>query len=317
MIFVPQILEFLGTEQITFEIEGDTSYFEDKPLRFASTKNKVEFGCYYLTQDYIFQSTTIKKSIVLTDASLKEISKGTNNVFVWVENPQRVHYKIAARFAEKMKNGIHSTAIVSENASVDPTAYIGPYCVLEACKIEAGVQLLNNVIVRDNVIIGARTVIEGNSVIGARGMAWIWDEDGKRVIQPQLGGVHIGSDCIFGTDITIVRGSLSENTVVGSGTIMAHGTKIGHGSIIGAFVHMANNVSLAGNAHIGTRTFLGSACVISSNVRIAANCIVGAGAVVNKSNDIAFATLVGVPAKILEKDNYLKKSKGVPKPYKN
>ncbi len=82
-------------------------------------------------------------------------------------------------------------------------------------------------------------------------------------------------------------------------------------------MHMANNVSLAGNAHIGTRTFLGSACVISSNVRIAANCIVGAGAVVNKSNDIAFATLVGVPAKILEKDNYLKKSKGVPKPYKN
>lgn len=316
MIELSEILQFLNNQNIPYNLVGDAANVDATSLQFASTKHKIPNGCYYATQDYVGEVADVTNSVIITNAKKEVLQKGSN-LYILVEKPQLVHYKLAATKAAAPKKGIHPTALVSLNAKVSPTAYIGPYCILEDCEIKDGVQLLNNVIIRDKVSIGEQTVIEGNSVIGARGMAWIWGEDGERVIQPQMGGVIIGAHCIIGTDISIVRGSLTENTIIGDGTIIAHGTKIGHGSRIDKHVHMANNVSLAGNAHIGTRTFLGSACVISSNVSIAANCIVGAGAVVNKSNDIEFATLVGVPAKILNIDNFSRKPKGAPKPFKN
>jgi len=172
------------------------------------------------------------------------------------------------------------------------------------------------VVIEDNVILKKNSFIDSNSVIGAAGLAWIWDSNGNRIIQPQLGGVIIGEDCILATDVTIVRGSLSENTNIGTGTVIAHGTKIGHGSIINDHVHIANNVSIAGNANVGERCFLGSACVISSNITIADNCIVGAGAVVAKNVTENYVTLAGVPAKIIKRSNYEDKPKGAPKPFK-
>ncbi|HMT27869.1 MAG TPA: DapH/DapD/GlmU-related protein, partial [Bacteroidia bacterium] len=153
--------------------------------------------------------------------------------------------------------------------------------------------------------------------IGARGMAWIWDEDGERVMQPQTGGVIIEEDCILGTGIAIVRGSLSENTIIGKGTVMAHGTKIGHGCVVGQHVHFANNVSLAGNAILGDRVFLGSGCVVSSNVKIGEGCIVGAGAVVHKSIEENYCTVAGVPATIIKRNNFESKPKGAPRPFRS
>jgi UDP-3-O-[3-hydroxymyristoyl] glucosamine N-acyltransferase len=131
-----------------------------------------------------------------------------------------------------------------------------------------------------------------------------------------LGGVIIEEDCVLGSDISIVRGSLTENTVIGKGTVMAHGTKIGHGCKVGSYVHFANNVSLAGNCIISDRVFLGSACVVSSNVFLPTGCILGAGSVLNKSIEEEFVTLIGVPARVIKKNNFESKPNGAPKPFK-
>ena len=309
-----RIIEFLKENDIKFEEITASKFVSEQEYTFASTKKPILEGFYYISKEYLPTAETISKSIILTDAKKDEVQDPNNSYFL-VENPQLVHYKLAALFTNQNMTGIHKTAIISKEAKISPTAYIGPFCIIENCEIGHAVQLISNVTLRDNVVIKENTIIEGNSVIGARGMAWIWDTDGKRIIQPQTGGVIIGANCIIGTDISIVRGSLSENTKVGDNTIIAHGTKIGHGSNIGNHVHIANNVSLAGNAQIGDRTFLGSACVVSSNVSIAPNCIVGAGAVVSKSVTIEYATLAGVPAKIIKTENYKDKPKGAPKPF--
>ena len=309
-----EIIDYLIKLNTEFEKQEHKTLKPAQKFKFASTKNLVSGGFYYLDASCIAVARHISNSVILTNASGVVDSK---NTYLFVANPQLLHYKLASLFADSVQSGIHKTALVSEFAIISPSAYIGPYCILENCEIGDNVQLLGNVTIRNNVLIKENTVIEGNSVIGARGMAWIWDETGTRIMQPQHGGVIIEANCIIGTDITIVRGSLTENTHIGYNCIIAHGTKIGHGSVLKDYVHVANNVSLAGNALIGERTFLGSACTVSSNVAIAPNCIVGAGAVVSKSISQEYATIVGVPGKIVKIDNFKEKPKGAPKPFKN
>jgi UDP-3-O-[3-hydroxymyristoyl] glucosamine N-acyltransferase len=284
-----------------------------KMFALASTKNKIERGLYFLTCEYKKETENIYNSVILVDYFPE--NKDTNS-YIKVFNPQLVHYKLSSTFENKNTPGIHATAIINPRAVISHTAHIGPYCVIGDCIIEENVSLLGHITVNDNVVIKQNTVIEANSLIGARGMAWIWDENGERIIQPQLGGVIIEENCLLGSDISIVRGSLSENTIVGKGSVMAHGTKIGHGCKIGKFVHFANNVSLAGNADIGDRVFLGSACVISSNVKIAEGCIVGAGSVVIKSVEEKYSTIAGVPGKVIKKNNFKEKPNGAPKTFK-
>lgn len=306
-----KILETLGCSYSV--IDPNNISHNNFTYQLSSIKNKIKGGLYYLAEEYIDESNLIFDSLILIDNSLPT---NNSNIYLRVDNPQLVHYKIALTLEKKIKSGIHATAIIDEDAIIDPTAYIGPYCIIGKCEIGANVSLLGHVTVTDNVLIKANTIIEGNSLIGARGMSWIWDENGQRIIQPQLGGVIIESDCILGSDISIVRGSLSENTKIGKGTIIAHGTKIGHGCQVGEYVHFANNVSLAGNAQISDRVFLGSGCVVSPNVKIGKGCIVGAGAVVNKSITEEYSTIAGVPAKVIKQNNFEYKPKGAPKPYK-
>jgi len=307
------IIGILNKHEYSFEIINEKYSENETGYQLASVKNIIENGLYFLSKDYIEQSQTIFNSIILIDTD--DITN-PSNIYIKVNNPQLVHYKIALTLEEEYKPGIHPTAIVDKEAKIDSTAFIGPYCIIKKCTIGAKVKLLGNITINDNVVIKSNTIIEGNSVIGARGMAWIWDDNGDRIMQPQLGGVVIEEDCIIGTDITIVRGSLTENTFIGRGTIIAHGTKIGHGCQIGNEVHMANNVSLAGNAQIGERVFLGSACVVSPNVQIAEGCIVGAGSVVHKTVLEKYASIAGVPGKIVKKNNFEYKPHGAPKPFK-
>jgi len=277
----------------------------------ASVKKCIPFGLYFLTKDFADELSKINNSIIITNFEYP-----TDNTLIVVDNPQLIHYRVLNYLLENKAPIIHSSAIIDAEAKIGKNVNIGPYCVIGKCVIENEVQLQSHVVIKDNVVLKTHTYIDSHSCIGAAGIAWIWDDDGNRVLQPQVGGVVIEEDCCLGTDITVVRGSLSEDTIIGKGTVIAHGTKIGHGVRVGKFVHMANNVSLAGNANIGERTFLGSACVISSNINIPNNTIIGAGAVVNKSIGEEYCTLVGVPAKVIKKDNYLNKPKGAPKPFK-
>jgi len=295
-------------------LESDCHDWLDRELVPASIKNIVEGGIYFVVNGSPELLQSIHASVILSNRAEES---GNGNLVIVVKNPQLTHYAITALLEPTKEVGIHSTAIVSAGANIHPSAYIGPYCIVGEAVISENVCLQSHVVIKDNVTIGKNTVIDSGTVIGTRGMAWIWDEDGKRVMQPQVGGVIVGEDCIIGSNISIVRGSLTENTIIGSGTVIAHGSMIGHGALVGELVHFANNVSLAGNARIGNRVFLGSSCVVSSNVSVEEGCIVGAGSVVTKSFSEKNVTIAGVPAQVLKRDNFNSKPSGAPKPYKN
>lgn len=313
-----EVLHQLGDLNINFESTSKEGDWLNTDFRFASIKKKIDQGIYYLVVCSEELLADIKDSMIITTKTTKlPEDNSSNNIFVLVDNPQLAHYKLSALLEPAIVPGIHPTAIIDPEAQIDPNVHIGPFCIIGKCVLEEGVQIMGLTKIFDNSIIKKNTIIESNCSIGAKGMAWIWDEHGKRIRQPQLGGVIIEEDCYLGTDITVVRGSMSEDSIIGAGTVIAHGTKIGHGTQVGKNVHMANNVSIAGNAIISERAFLGSACVVSPGIKISSNTIVGAGAVVNKNFEEEYLTIAGIPAKILKRKNYLSKPKGSPNTFRN
>ncbi|WP_130736150.1 DapH/DapD/GlmU-related protein [Flavobacterium sp. J27] len=306
-----EIILHLKDNAIDYQIVENATWQDT--YKFASIKNVVPNGIYYFENTEFISRFNIENSILIVSEAV-QVSSGNNLIIV--ENPQLAHYLLCASINKVKIDGISASSKINSEATIGENVSIGENCVIGKCILEDGVVLKHNVVIEDNVIIKKNTFIDSNSVIGAGGLAWIWNSNGERIIQPQLGGVIIEEDCILATDITIVKGSLSECTTIGKGTVMAHGTKIGHGVQLGEQVHIANNVSIAGNARVGNRCFLGSACVISSNISVIENCIVGAGAVVVAHVDESFVTLAGVPAKIIKRNNYNGKPNGAPKPFK-
>lgn len=309
---IDDIKKYFDQRSIGFSIKGEANEVNAKTFQLASIHNKIKNGIYFIDSKNPDVASDIRNSIIITD---QEVEAGQDNFYFITKNPQLAHYLLAGTLEFQASPSIHPTSIVHPEAEIAASVHIGPFCVIGKVKIEDHAALYGHITVNDNTFIGKNTVIESHTVIGARGMAWIWDDEGNRIMQPQLGGVIIEENCLIGTGIAIVRGSLSENTIIGSGTVMAHGSKVGHGCVVGKEVHFANNVSLAGNARIGDRVFLGSGCVVSSNVTVAEGCIVGAGAVVHKSVDEAYCTLAGVPATIIKRNNFEFKPKGAPKPF--
>jgi UDP-3-O-[3-hydroxymyristoyl] glucosamine N-acyltransferase len=277
-------------------------------LRFCSYFAQENHGIYFWEDKAHPPAFADEDIVVFTSVNWPDIKAAC---IIEVTHPQATYYRVMQHFfaADNKKSGVHPTAIVSPNARIGHGVYIGPYCVIEDCEIGDDSYLDAHVVVKDRSIIGQRVRIESHSTIGATGVAWVWHQ-GQRIIQPQIGSARVGDDCFLGTDITIVRGSINEQTSLGRGCVLAHGTKIGHGSRVGDEVHFANNVSIAGNCLIGARAFLGSACVLRPRIRLAAGVTVGAGAVVTRNFDESGSVVSGVPAKkMADKDQY----SGVPR----
>jgi len=288
-----------------------TDDYKEIELEFASLKKMVPDGLYYVAEAELINDFQFEKNCVIITNKFID----TNHLIISHSNPQLLFYRLASSYEKKNIPVIEKSVVLSDKAKIGINVSIGHYCVIGNCEIGNNVIIRNNVVIEDNVIIGDNTLIDSNSVIGASGLAWIWDENGNRILLPQIGGVNVGSNCILATDVTIVKGSLTENTTIGDYTVIAHGTKIGHGCQVGHHVHIANNVSLAGNAVVGDRSFLGSACIIAPSIKLPNNSILGAGAMLNKSFEEPFCTFAGIPAKIIKKENFKEKPNGAPKPY--
>ncbi|QBY03136.1 UDP-3-O-(3-hydroxymyristoyl) glucosamine N-acyltransferase [Thalassotalea sp. HSM 43] len=304
------ILNALQDLNIHFEVSNK----EDTQLRslaFKSLMNVDKSGIYFVENvsylskfdDYDFNGSTF-----ITNAAV-ELEHVTSIV---VSSPQAVYYQLMNELvATQSDYGIHPTAIISKEAVIHPQSYIGPFCVIGHAIIEKDVRLESHVVVNDKAYIGERVVIESHSTIGATGVAWVRDPiTNEKIRQPQIGGVIIENDCFLGSDISVVRGSVNENTTIGRYSVIAHGSKIGHGVSIGVNVHFANNVSIAGNAVIGDDAFLGSSAVVRPKAFIAEGTVVGAGAVVTKDIRETHCVVSGVPARKVDRKTVLS---GVPR----
>lgn len=222
-----------------------------------------------------------------------------DKIYLVTENPKLLFLRIVNVLRKRsIQPGIHPTAIISDKAKISPSAFIGPYCVIEEAEIGNHSIIYSHTLIKENTVIGKGVIIQSNVTIGSDGYGYSRNVQNELERFPHISGVIIEDDVEIGSNTCIDRGSLGN-------------TKIKKGCKIDNLVHIAHNVEIGentaviANSLIGGSTIIGNNCWIapSATIRDALNIgnkvTIGMGAVVTKDvpdND----TWTGNPAKSLE-----------------
>jgi UDP-3-O-[3-hydroxymyristoyl] glucosamine N-acyltransferase len=177
---------------------------------------------------------------------------------------------------------IHPSAVIDDQAQVDPTAQIGPLCVVErGARIGAQTVLKSRVTVSEDCTIGERCILHAGVVIGADGFGFA--RDGERWVKiEQLGAVHIGNDVEIGANTCIDRGALAD-TVIEDGVKLDNLIQIGHNVRVGRNTAMAGCVGVAGSATIGANCTIGGSAGVLGHLTIADGVNVSSFSLVTRS----------------------------------
>ncbi|HEV7923978.1 MAG TPA: UDP-3-O-(3-hydroxymyristoyl)glucosamine N-acyltransferase, partial [Verrucomicrobiae bacterium] len=181
--------------------------------------------------------------------------------------------------------GVDPKSVVASSAQIDPTAHIGPHCVVgEKVNIGAGVvlqggnhignhcvigahsRLFPNVVLYDQTQIGQRVRIHAGAVIGSDGFGYVFDAGHHRKV-PQVGQVVVQDDVEIGANVAIDRGALGP-TLIGKGTKIDNLVQIAHNVSVGEHCLVVAQVGVAGSTKIGQYTTLAGQVGIAGHLKI-------------------------------------------------
>ncbi|MFM9872041.1 MAG: UDP-3-O-(3-hydroxymyristoyl)glucosamine N-acyltransferase [Fimbriimonadaceae bacterium] len=217
----------------------------------------------------------------------------TKKAVIRVAQPRMAFGAVLAAFVVPMPGeGIHSTAQISAEAFVDPTATIGPYVSVESgARVGAGSHVMANAYIGQGCVVGDRCQIYPNvvlvqdvrmglgcrihagSVIGADGFGYFWDGQKQQKV-PQVGGVLIGNYVEIGANTCIDRATCGD-TVISDGVKIDNLVQVAHNVKIGVHTVMAAQVGLSGSTVIGERNVFGGQAATSDHVTVGDNMVFG------------------------------------------
>lgn len=168
---------------------------------------------------------------------------------------------------------IHSTAIVSETASIGEGSSIGPYALVEdGVIVGKGCTIAGHAVIRKGTVLGDNVSVDSFSVIGGAPQSIGFDHSIES-------GVVVGNDTIIREGCTIHRSTTAgENTVIGESGFLMSQSHVAHDCKLAASVILANNVMIAGHVTIGEKVFVGGGAGIHQNCRIGAYAMVAGNA---------------------------------------
>ncbi len=189
--------------------------------------------------------------------------------------------------------GVHPSAWIAPDASVDQSASIGPLCaiatgarvgarsVLHAhvtlaegaavgtdCEIHAGCVLASG------TLVGDRVTLQPGVVLGGDGFGYVAGADGPPEKFPQIGRVVVEDDVEIGANSAIDRGALGE-TRIGRHTKIDNLVQIGHGCRIGEGVIVVAQAGLAGSTVVERGAIVMAQAGIAQHLRIGERAFVG------------------------------------------
>ncbi|MZR30483.1 UDP-3-O-(3-hydroxymyristoyl)glucosamine N-acyltransferase [Sneathiella litorea] len=201
-------------------------------------------------------------------------------------NPYKAYARIANMFYPPVlgMGNVHPTAVISPTAVVGENASIGPYVVIEDdvvigansiigphAVLSKGIRLGNNCRIAAGVLlsychIGDNVVMHNGVKVGQDGFGFAPDATGNIKI-PQLGRVIIGSNCEFGANTTIDRGS-GPDTIIGDNTWCDNLVQVGHNVTIGNDVIIAAQTGISGSTVIEDQVVIGGQVGLAGHIRI-------------------------------------------------
>lgn len=231
---------------------------------------------------------------------------------------------------ERPAPGIHPTALVAEDARVDPTASIGPGAVVGAravvgprtvlhphvvlypdVRVGADCELHAGCVLREDTEIGDRVIVHQGAAIGADGFGYTFDEAAHPVKIPQLGRVVVEDDAEIGALAAIDRATLGvtrigRNAKIDDLCVVAHNCDVGpdvlmvaHSGLAGSTVVEQGAVFMGqtattGHLRVGARAFLAGRTAVHRDVPAGAR-MYGAPALPERAWHRTMAALARLP----------------------
>ena len=207
-----------------------------------------------------------------------------------VADPYLSYARVSHLFDPKPKAaaGIHPSAVIADDAWVDPAASIGPFAVIESgARVAAGVTvgahcfigarseigeggwLAPRVTLYHDVRIGKRVVIQSGAVLGGEGFGFA-NQKGVWQKIAQIGGVTVGDDVEIGVNTAIDRGALAD-TIIGNGVKLDNQIQIAHNVQVGDHTAMAACVGISGSTKIGKHCMLAGGVGLVGHIDICDN----------------------------------------------
>ena len=182
-------------------------------------------------------------------------------------------------------------------AALDPTVFVGPFCLIETGEIGKNTVLGPYTHVMNNSRIGAHCHLEGCYIEGAK------IGDSVKVWR----NAHLMADAEIGDGSLIGHGCfIADGSRVGKDCRLMLNVGIGRVTTIGDGVYIGPNVVLSNSdptgqlqpVLVGHNAWIGTNAVTTAGVNIGHHAVVGAGAVVTKDVE-PYQIVVGNPARVV------------------
>ncbi len=165
---------------------------------------------------------------------------------------------------------IHPTSVVSKEVILSEDVEIGAFCVVEGnIKIGKGTKIGNRVTLKGKVTIGENCRIYEGAVIGEEPQHLKYSGEESEVL--------IGNNVVIREYVTVHRGTALDKmkTVIGDGCMLMAYAHIAHDCIVGKGVIMANCATLGGHVEVGDYAFIGGLSAVHQWARVGAYAMVG------------------------------------------
>ncbi|MEM9399481.1 MAG: acyl-ACP--UDP-N-acetylglucosamine O-acyltransferase [Verrucomicrobiota bacterium] len=164
---------------------------------------------------------------------------------------------------------IHSTAVVDNQAELDSTVEVGPYCVVGPnVSIEAGTRLLGHVNIQGPTKIGKNNIVYAFTSLGSK------TQDLKYEAEPTY--LEIGDHNVFRESCTVNRATgIDEKTIIGSFNNFLAYSHIAHNSVVGNHCIFSNNGTLAGHVVVEDYAIIGGLSAIHQFCRVGQHAMIG------------------------------------------
>lgn len=192
-----------------------------------------------------------------------------------------IHPSAAIHPSAKLGAGasVEAHVVIKEDVVVGARTHIGPGCCLQAgVVIGEDCHLAPNVTLYSGARLGNRVIVHAGAVLGSDGFGYVRDSaTGRYEKFPQIGRLVIEDDVEIGANATIDRGAL-DATRIRRGTKIDNLVHIGHNCDIGEDVVIAAQTGLSGSVTVENGVVMGGQVGIGDHARIEAGSILGGGA---------------------------------------
>jgi len=157
---------------------------------------------------------------------------------------------------------IHPTAIVDRRATIDPTADIGPYVVVDGpVVVGAGTRVLAHAVLTGHTTIGRDNVIHMGAIVGHS------PQDFGYVDAPTE--LRIGDRNIIREHAELHRATTLERpTIIGDDNFLFARSHVAHDCRLGNRILVANGALLAGHVEVADQAYVSGNCVVHQFVRV-------------------------------------------------